>query len=261
MSDQSVTSDFHFLEDVLRNVDTGKRVLKQTRAAGGSEFHQHNKRPRRMSLEDNDEANSAENAVPSHPLLNASRTQNLPVVPVTARHNNNWSHVAPRWRHVAKHALEQRQTKILFMPNGMQRRLHNQTHLKKDVLYWTIEWIFHSVGDAVTAEKPASVHITFDESTELRVALEHPQLQRHMLANGITVTTENVKFLIQQIPLKSYAVISPSSTLRDVLKDRTVIEFPTIEIVPPERIQDFSIDLQEVQSADTEDAIVQSSNG
>ena len=267
MTDHTVTSDFHFLEDVLRNVDAGKRVLKQTRASGsGSDFHNnHNKRQRRTSLEQEDDE---ENSTPCHPLLNASRTQNLPVVPaVPVHHNTNWSHLSPRWRHVAKHALEQRAIKILFMPNGMQRRQLNQTHVKKDVLHWTVEWIFHHPTTTTAKEGETSaattqtVRVTLNESTELQKALmEHPQLQRQITtANNIDTlgAAGNVKLLIKQIPLKTYAVISLSSTLRDVLKERTVIEYPTIEVVPMECLEEFTIALQEVkgeeETKDTDD--------
>ena len=264
MSDNTLTSDFHFLEDVIRNVDTGKRVLKHTRAGGSDNNNNHNKRQRRTT-EQNDTKTAS--ATPSHPLLHASRTQTLPLVPeVPAHHNTNWSHVSPRWRHVAKFALEQRSTKILFMPNGMQRRLQNTTQLKKDVLYWTVEWIFHprtaagtgsAAQEKTTTMTPTTVHVvTLPESTQLQKAMEHPQLpqrQRIMARNDSTTATslgmvagDNVKLLIKQKPLKTYAVLSPSATLRDVLTERTVIEFPTIEVVPVERLREFLIALQEV---------------
>eukprot|EP00977_Amphora_coffeiformis_P010404 scaffold2433_cov159-Amphora_coffeaeformis.AAC.1 len=228
-----------------------------------------------MEQDDNNETVAA---TPSHPLLHASRTHMLPLVPaVPAQHNTNWSHVSPRWRHVAKFALEQRLTKMLFMPNGMQRRLQNTTHLKKDVLHWTVEWIFHhsvsntaeektttTISSSATTTPTSTVHvITLNESTQLQKAMEHsqlPQWQSRLERNNgstavTTATAENdVKLLIKQIPLKTYAVISPSAMLRDVLKERAVIEFPTIEVVPMERLKEFPIALQEVVVPEPEDA-------
>jgi len=283
MSDHTLTSDFHFLEDMIRNVDAGKRVLKRTRAGGGggggggggsgSDFHNNhgNKRPRRTTPGLDQDENEVALATPSHPLLHASRTYMQPVVSAAPRqHNTNWSHVSPRWRHVAKFALEQRSTKILFMPNGMQRRLQNTTHLKKDVIHWTVEWIFHhpmSTGstaqkkEKTTTTTSASMQtptttvqlITLPESTQLLQAMEHPQLlqqQRKVATNDAAtaslVTENSVKLLIKQIPHKTYTVLSSSATLRDILKERTVIEFPTIEVVPVERLNEFHISLQEV---------------
>ena len=278
MTDQTITSDYHFLEDVLRNVDTGKRILKQTRAGGGFFDAANNKkhaskRPRRNDLDDHDN-NSAMDETPMHPLLNASNinSNNLQCTTTTttttaARHNPNWSHVAPRWRHVAKQALEHGKTQILFMPTGMQRRLQNQTHFKKDVLYWTVEWIIHSEaaaaaattttaasGDKDSSDKcstppppPRVIRVTICESAPLQQAWQQ-QVMPQLLETKNYLTT--AKFLLKQIPRQTYTVVSSSTTLQEALANRTVIEFPTIEVVPAGRLKDFCVALQEVQDAE-----------
>lgn len=250
MSDQTVTSDYHFLEDVLRNVDTGKRILKQTTKSGGgpSSSSDHKRlRPNHPT----DAASAA--AAPTHALLQASqKTQSVPISTTVAQqqqkpYNPNWTHVSPRWRHVAKHVLERHGTTILFMPLGMQRRLQNQTHVKKDILYWTVEFLIHaspttstttktSIGDKSTCQ-PQTVRLTVAETTTLQLALKQqvqPQVPR-------SVTLDTMELLIKQIPGKTYAILSRTESLREILAHRNVIEFPTIELVPKERLSEFPL--------------------
>lgn len=139
----------------------------------------------------------------------------------------------------------------------MQRRLQNQTHLKKDVLHWTVEWIIHPMASATAAtaasqvQSPRTVRIiTINEDLALQDALQQHQAQLQIKSNALN----NVQLLIQQVPLKTYAVVSTSVTLQEALRDRTVIEFPTIQVVPKERVSEFSIALQEVNNEEEEDA-------
>lgn len=293
MDDQTLSSDYHFLEDVLRNVDSGKRRIGKNGVGGGggggNPFHITNKRPRHASNMDSTTASDP----PPHPLVKASQA----APPLPSIHNKNWSHLAPRWRHVAKQALEQsRNTKILFMPNGMQRRLQNQTHLKKDIFHWTVEWTIHDRNDVVgndkknvkeppqaatpatisTKKSPRVVRLSISEELTLPQAMQQHRAELHIDTTATNNNNNGIRLLIKQIPLKTYAVVwsiddndddnaqttsGTIPTLRDVLKDRTVIEFPTIEVVPYQRLSEFPLGVQEVVAVQGNDDNSNNNNG
>jgi hypothetical protein len=238
MTDERLVSDYHFLEDVLRTMDTGKRVLRQTTGGGVVDDRGGHKRPRRP-LEAEDDATSS--GRPAHPLLTASTVASTTLpLPHQRQSQQDLSHLAPKWRHMARQTGQRRIT-LLFLPAGMQRRLHNQSYhvQKKDCLHWTVEWILHT-DDATAA--PRIVRTTVSEQSALRDALPSVLFR----GQDATPHTGLLHVLIQQIPRATYATLSLDSTLREALVDLTVIEFPTLCLVTPARLSGFSIAVQAV---------------
>ena len=267
MTDATLQSDYHFLEDVVRQVDTGKRLLAEQPQSS-------HKRPRRSGASPFQHQNTTNSP---HPLL---QTQS----PLTHNHST-WAHVSARWRNLAQQTRRDRDTLILFQPNGMQRRLQNQTRLlvgnnaanmgeykqsstfismkdKKEtggvgnpVWYWTVEWVVYSspptINDTTTpgdtqnaASPPFRIFTTVIETTRVKEALGSAlsQIERQTPQTQLTP----YRLLIQQIPQHLYALVDGNETLRDVLQDRTVIEFPTLHVVPASRLSEFALAVTEV---------------
>lgn len=270
MDDSTVNSDYHFLEDVLGQVESGKRLLRQVgEAASAEQAGQANaKRQRRgqeYSSTDNDGNNEASST--PHPLIQsaeASAAARLPISvhePTRATSNSKapQQHAHPKWRHFQQQCTN-RGVNILLMPPGLDRHKSNKSHLKKDVLYWTVEWRIHPsmmTGAAKfitnptesSTRPPARVLLSkISEQTIVRQAIQ--QVESSESSTSDIKDWSNYSLLLKRLPCPShqpsYVEISDTATLATALKDMTVIEYPTIEVVPVSRSGEFPLAIQDM---------------
>jgi hypothetical protein len=281
MDDSTVNSDYHFLEDVLGQVESGKRLLRQVgEAASAEQAGQANAKRQRREQETSTD-NDGNEATVTHPLIQsaeASVAARLPGLAVqqpatTATHSKSpQQHAHPKWRHFEQQCTN-RGVKLLLMPPGLERHKSNKSHLKKDVLYWTVEWRIHETPTTTTTTTaiaatesttpkesstlpPARVLLSkISEQTIVRQAIQQVEPSEKASSTN-TADSEDVKdwsnysLLLKRLPCPShqpfYVEISDTSTLATALKDMTVIEYPTIEVVPASRSAEFPLAIQDV---------------
>jgi hypothetical protein len=281
MDDSTINSDYHFLEDVLGQVESGKRLLRQVgEAASAEQAGQANAKRQRRGLESSTDNDGSE-GTSSHPLIQSAealaavaRLPGLAVQQPSAGTTNSKSpqqHAHPKWRHFEQQCTN-RGVKLLLMPPGLERHKSNKSHLKKDVLYWTVEWRIHQSPMTTTTtatesttpreskarsitHAPARVLLSkISEQTIVRLAIQQVEPSVSTTSGGDDVKDwSNYSLLLKRLPCPShqplYVKISDTSTLATALKDMTVIEYPTIEVVPASRSAEFPLAIQDVSES------------
>mmetsp|Transcript_827 Transcript_827/g.1113 ORF Transcript_827/g.1113 Transcript_827/m.1113 type:complete len:370 (-) Transcript_827:63-1172(-) len=141
---------------------------------------------------------------------------------------------------------------LLRMPQGMGRRASNTTKFsKKSGITWKIEFNFHYPSNAAIASQEISenklpkflrVESEMNENSTWLEALGkhldvHPgnsaiRSQLKMFAN---TRRESLVLLMKRLPCSAaapqYLQFDSNATLKDSLKAKTVIEFPTVEVI------------------------------
>ena len=208
MSDATIRSDYHFLEDVLANIDGGKRLLHHMGAAQNQ---------------------SRKESVP----LIIRPMMELPQV----NDDNEPPSKRPRTNRLAQKA-EDRGVTLLLMPPGMQRHKSNTSwyHTKTNTFYWKVDFVIHGTPTRVLSVPKLS---------------EHANLSKE-LAKALPDASNSTRLLIKRLPCRSNSPLyveldSKTSTLKSALQDMTVIEYPTIEVVPLALLDRFPRYIQEVE--------------
>lgn len=223
MSDKTIQSDYHFLEDVLHSVDGGKRLLHQVGAAANGARHE--------TPNENDKDDE-----PVHAMLRIQETDDVAASndpsPKRQRKNNN------KWQRLVQQAQE-RATTLMLMPVGMQRHATNTSwyQTKTDTLYWKVDFQIHTKG------KPDAQILTMDKLDE-HIVIEEP------LKEIFPSLTKDHHLLLKRLPCPSnrpvFVEIDRDATLKMALKDQTVIEYPTIDVVPTELLTKFPQSIEEL---------------
>jgi hypothetical protein len=143
---------------------------------------------------------------------------------------------------------------LLRMPQGMGRRASNTTKFsKKNGLTWKIEFNFHFPSNTTTAAtngdnkestqpKFLRVETEMNESSTWLEALGkhldvHPgnSAIRSQLKTFANERRDSLLVLMKRLPCSSaapqYLQFDPSTTLKDSLRGKTIIEFPTVEVI------------------------------
>lgn len=208
MNDATLQSDYHFLETVLASMETGKRLIEEQ----GGNHQVGNKRPRRGPLVE-------EKAPPAtkHTLL--APQSNVPA--------------QGKWR-AFQQAAAAAGVKVVFMPEGMARHRSNRSSVKKGALYWTVEIAVHK-EDRTQGPIRRLVHGVDPEKT---------------LTSIVGGELGSQSLLIRRLPCPSnqpnYVKLSNDATLATALRYMTVIEYPTIEVVPDSCLEDFHRAIEDV---------------
>ena len=186
----------------------------------------------------NVDENDKDDDVPVHAMLRIQETD------VVAAPNESSSAKRQRtsnnkWQRLVQQAQE-RGTTLMLMPAGMQRHVTNTSwyQAKSDKIYWKVDFQIHTQGktDAriLTIDK-------LDENTNVMEALQAilPSL------------TKDCHLVLKRLPCPSnrpvHVEIGRDATLKSALKDQTVIEYPTIDVVPTELLSKFPKSIEELQ--------------
>jgi len=268
-TDSVLTSDYYFLEDVLNKSDRGKRLVRNM----GLDKHQHGGKKRKF-----DANNSADESVPLHPLSQLDKDQQsllqhedadderkvelkslVPVLGDVLSGDRNLKYPKHTQRLVQK--AKERCINLLLMPPGMQRHLSNKStkyDVKKDIIYWKVEFIFHRIGERDKEHNTAVLTLerlseNEDVSLHLRRAIDRNVVHSGPSNYKRSILKEFMKSqysgLIKRVPCSSsrpmYNRVSLCSSLGDILKGTSVIEFPTIEIVMEKDENHFPLMIKE----------------
>lgn len=256
MNDDTITSDFHFLEDVVGQVEASRRAVQEV--GGGLKgptpppLHHHKK----TRMQDGNDT-----VISDHPLLRATVSQktgtaNATMVPRWTQE----SQVHPKWRHWQQQALS-KHVNVIFMPRGMQRRKTNKSHVKNKLLHWTVEFVWHAehTETKLNNSHPSNTkrwNVTVDETCTLENAWKKA-LPLDLVPEEPDLLWANHSLLIKRLPCPAnaplYNRLEPTFVLADALRDMTVMEYPTIEMVPKERLADFPCAVQDVSPMEHEE--------
>lgn len=148
--------------------------------------------------------------------------------------------------------------RLLRMPQGMGRRAANTSKFsKKNGLTWKIEFSFHypsngtnSINSSINGDKTEGegkpeflmVESEVNEGSTWQEALGklldvHPgnSAIRSQLKIFANVQRDSLVLLMKRLPCSSaapqYIQFEPNTTLKDSLRGKTIIEFPTVEVI------------------------------
>lgn len=233
MSDATMASDYHFLEDVLNNVDSGKRLLQSVGGATRRSVSQQQSRKKQVDNQDDTDKLSS-----VHPIMKLIETKDEEEdggEPQTKRQRTNNS----KWQRLVQQAQE-RGTTLLLMPPGMQRHVNNTSwhHHKSDTINWKVDVNIHK---ETKDESPRLVSIP--------KASEKTTLAETIRTAIPTFSPDEHSVLLKKLPCPSnkpmYLALDAQSTLKDALREQTIIEHPTIDVVPKKALNRFPRFIQE----------------
>jgi hypothetical protein len=267
MNDQTISSDYHFLEDIVGNVDAGKRLLRSINAHHNQQQqHLHNNHPYQNKRQRLSERETEDDSI--HPILLAAQSKpslltlggaagGASNVTTNPPPNHPFRQLPPKQRQLAQQA-KIRGISLLFMPIGMERHRANQSQFlfHKNVISWTVDWCFY---DATPRNKtishknndPSAKH-TYQvlETTLISQALQDAWKRMKKCAR-VEEEEEKFSILLPKLPCPSnrmrYVEISKAATLAEALRDGTIIEYPVLHVVPKELDAQFPRFLQEIE--------------
>lgn len=239
MDDLTLATDYHFLEDVLRSVESGKRLIQNVVADGAmsSSTHQANNGNNNTNHSDHNKRQRRQDQTPAPALLPLEQQQSIKL-------NGKQKHFVQR--------AASKGVTVLIQPSVLQRHKQNKSYSTREGgLFWTVEWRIHrhrhhhDDGD----DKQSSLVV----DTQLTLVKDDVELmeawKQCALSSSTDVSLESHHMLLKRIPCPAnqplYIKLSQSSTLETWLRDMSVIEFPTIEMVPSARLDDFPLLVQE----------------
>ncbi len=165
---------------------------------------------------------------------------------------------------------------LLRMPSGMQRRRANTSRINKKMgtISWKIEFCFHrpkrtldermvhsspsaSAQDESTLPKLFRVESEILDSSTLSEELgrhldvhPHNSATRSCLRSFVNTPRKSLVLLMKRLPCSSaaprYFRLDPNATLSESLDGKTIIEFPTIDVVLDEDKEYFPLYIGEV---------------
>ena len=301
MTDTTLKSDYHLLEDVLTKSEKGKRLIQDLGVKLGGVKKR--KLEEKRSLV-NDNMNDDE-TLPLQPLLQLKLSdekkrekQSLPMIgekreleeelieSKTKQHDikqttplsmgvtsERDAYLAqfPYKKQQLVHQARKRNTNLLLMAPILQRHKLNRTRydVKKDIFYWKVEFRLHSrsglkIGNPDQVSPKILIVNFASEQKTLQTYLESvleansshsagsmrsylKPFCRHghsdQLKDGISV-------LLKRLPCPSsrpkYVRVNVRETLNLILKDKTVIEHPSFEIVHAEDMSQFPLFIEEL---------------
>ena len=280
MNDQTVRSDYFFLEDVLGQVQSGKRLMRQVGAGSGTgaEKKRFSKRPRMHAAEDNDSQDQP-NDEPQHVLVElassscsvispAGRIAALSSSSTTTTSEQTASQQSP---HIIPHPKARclyqqaasRGIRLLFMPAGMTRHKENRSYYyrNKNVIFWTVEWFLYAPRKDGGNTAPQRGTAQLIETTMLWGALRQHSVGLQEIAREEDATKDvSYSLLLKKLPSPasrpSFVTVSRTATLAEALADTTVFEYPTFYVVPTDRLPEFPRAIEELQTTSTPDGVV-----
>jgi HIT zinc finger len=225
MTDATLASDYHFLEDIMALQDSTKRLAQEASAES---------RPtKRPTNED-------------HPLLRAAgATNDCPrLIPLQGK-----------CQALQKYCREHRQIELLLMPPHLTRHANNQSRLQTSIIFWTVEFQIHLEKSTTCvllhniSERTPLSHVWEQLAAKLSMLPLVLRLQDEADTQDQNVTY--VQLLRKKLPCPAhaprYCAVQTSSnhTLQLLLSNTTVIEYPTIEVVPLQHLPKFPLQISE----------------
>lgn len=176
---------------------------------------------------------------------------------------NNAQHVDPLVRQAELKGIN-----LLRMPTGMSRRSSNNSkyNKKSDTITWKVELVFHAKqiianSKSNDTERPINekkqLNAIIIESSCIETTTLGQELSKHLdilpdnsarrstLKSFVSVPRESLLLFMKCLPCRSsapkYIALDPNVTLAEALRGKTVIEFPTVEVVGVEDKDNFPL--------------------
>mmetsp|Transcript_17372 Transcript_17372/g.32940 ORF Transcript_17372/g.32940 Transcript_17372/m.32940 type:complete len:344 (+) Transcript_17372:36-1067(+) len=278
-TDSTLSSDFHFLEDVLARSDRGKRLLKDLVGSSSKYISGPggNKRSRIQS-EGNSCRGQAEQMHQDDENMNGHHV--LRKEPSTSVLNDGLIDLKlqpgyPKHKQILVQKAKERNIRLLLMPQGMQRHIQNKSKYdaKKDRILWKVEVVFHvisAINDENSTEnnqqlksvivldripETESIYSHLCKEFETLVSHSAPSETRCVLrhfreSNAIHKIKSDAIMFMKRVPCcasqPKFVKVDLKQQLREMLNGMTVIEFPSIDVVLPEGSQYFPLFIEEV---------------
>ncbi|XP_032675875.1 box C/D snoRNA protein 1 isoform X2 [Odontomachus brunneus] len=158
----------------------------------------------------------------------------------------------PPYLYKLKSAAHFRKTSLLFMPQNFSRRKTNSTYLnwKTNELFWRIEWIFPQADNIKwimkktleTTKLSTLVNQVLDpvsslkgnvDITELNVKLSKTLADKLKFYKAAGLNNLKVLLKAEKVKKSSYRFyeLDFALTLEENLKNKTIIEFPTLYVI------------------------------
>lgn len=206
LTDLDIRRDYHFLEDVCQSMESTKKLVNP------------NKKRRKWIVEESSSSAS------THTLLRSPQPNTL---------------VQTNQSKLQQHALK-RGIRLHQMPPFMERHKRNKSGLRKNrELHWTVDWTLVATSSVGPPKTQSSL---VPETKSIRDALRDCIVDDALLIEYVC--------RIQKIPGRAsspkYIGLDMNASLGDALRGQTILEFPTIYIVPVKRQADFPLLLQEM---------------
>jgi len=152
-----------------------------------------------------------------------------------------------RPRKAFRNQARNRNTELLFLPDGMSKNETNRSYYNKrrKCIYWTVEWQFHST-DVIFIDHAVDEHVSLRSILEkhLTIGPGNP-VSRHKLRHFCKESTENLKLFIKIEYTKGtknlYFELNITEPLRSQLACKTIIEYPVIHVVLPAQSTQFEV--------------------
>lgn len=136
-------------------------------------------------------------------------------------------------------------TNIKFLPYSFIKRKQNTTflHFKRNLIYWHIEWVF------VNADNLKMVDNKVLETEKLGNALHKYFIKQDDVViqeklayyQACDITGVKVFLKAEQCSGNRYYEIDLSETVRECLRDKTIVEYPTFYVVLKEHAHIFDV--------------------
>ncbi|KAK5650924.1 hypothetical protein RI129_001953 [Pyrocoelia pectoralis] len=141
-------------------------------------------------------------------------------------------------------ATTARKTTLKFLPRDFVRHKRNTTrlHFASDIIYWHIDWIFPNADNLKLSDD--NVPETDRLSSLLhRYLNDENKVIREKLQFYIAVDLPGIKLLLkaEQKPGHKYYELDPFENLRDNLRNKIIIEYPTVYVVLKEHLHLYDV--------------------
>jgi hypothetical protein len=268
MNDATIRNDYFFLEDVIRNVDGGKRLVNKLGAVrgGGTPSLITHVDPNKDIPDDNE------------PNLNIFHHKRQKTTTTTTT-----EFLPPRWRRLVHEACRRNIT-LLLMPQGMTRHKTNTTYYRHqtNTLMWKLEFVLHDGCVTNHLEDNDDIDDTTSPTTKVRTLFcdqvsedsilkeewnkklsyetnlnkymvhgtAYDKLNKEGTADDESKQDDHIHFLMKHLPCPAnqpkYIELRPDASFKELFHNRTIIEFPTIDVVPKKLLHQFSRVIEEV---------------
>uniref|UniRef100_A0A1Y1M1X0 Box C/D snoRNA protein 1 n=1 Tax=Photinus pyralis TaxID=7054 RepID=A0A1Y1M1X0_PHOPY len=162
----------------------------------------------------------------------------------SSRKPTRLNHELPNHLYKLSKATTARKTTLKFLPRNFVRHKRNTTrlHFASDVVYWHIDWIFPNADNLKLCDDNVPETERLSTLTHRHLANEN-KLIRERLQYYIAVDLPGIKLLLkaEQKPGQKYYELDPLESLKDNLRNKIIIEYPTIHVVLKEHLHLYDV--------------------
>ncbi|XP_064617000.1 box C/D snoRNA protein 1-like [Liolophura sinensis] len=159
-----------------------------------------------------------------------------------------------RYLHKLVSQARKRRIDLQILPYNFEKRKSNTTVYwkREEKFMWHIEWVFPGAGAKYTDNRVSEDTILEEALKRYLHPTESDPVIRHKLRDFVRVGTENCAICMRVegacANTPRYHKLDMKETIGNNLKGKTIIEFPTLEVVLPEQLSQYSFVHQDTDS-------------